>query len=91
MIHDGSVELDSANYQEVADSEIFVMGGDEAEFLNKVKDQVRERRMSNEADSGEEHSKCWRMFLAATMNAATFMGKNFMDNENSIKIPQISP
>ena len=25
------------------------------------------------------------MFMAATMNAATFMGKNFMDNENSIK------
>ena len=25
------------------------------------------------------------MFMAATMNAATFMGKNFMENENSIK------
>ena len=25
------------------------------------------------------------MFMAVTMNAATFMGKNFMDNENSIK------
>ena len=25
------------------------------------------------------------MFMAATMNVATFMGKNFMDNENSIK------
>ena len=24
------------------------------------------------------------MFMAATMNAATFMGKNFMDNQNSI-------
>ena len=23
--------------------------------------------------------------MAATMNAATFMGKNFVDNENSIK------
>ena len=23
--------------------------------------------------------------MVATMNAATFMGKNFMDNENSIK------
>ena len=27
MIHDGSGEPDSANYQEEADSEIFVMGG----------------------------------------------------------------
>ena len=52
-------------------------------FLDQVKDQVRSRqkRMLNVADSGEEHSIIWRMFMAATMNAATFMGKNFMDNE----------
>ena len=57
------------------------MGSDAAEFVNKVKDQVRSRqkRMSNVADSGEEHSIIWGMFMAATMNAATFMGKNFMD------------
>ena len=24
------------------------------------------------------------MFMAVTMNAATFMGKNFLDNQNSI-------
>ena len=65
--------------QEGADSETFVMGSDAAEFVNKVKDQVRSRqkRMSNVADSGEEHSIIWGMFMAATMNAATFMGKNF--------------
>ena len=40
--------------------------------------------MSNVADSGEEHSIIWGMFMAATMNAATFMGKNFMDIQNSI-------
>ena len=40
--------------------------------------------MSNVADSGEEHSIIWGMFTAATMNAATFMGKNFLDNQNSI-------
>ena len=87
MIHDGSGQPDSANYQEEADSETFVMGSDTAEFVNKVKDQVRKRqkRMSNVAESGEEHSVIWEMFMAATMNAATFMGKNFMDNENSIK------
>ena len=87
IIHDGSGQPDSANYQEEADSETFVMGSDAAEFVNKVKDQVRNRqkRMSNVADSGEEHLIIWCMFLAATMNAATFMGKNFMDNENSIK------
>ena len=79
MIHDGSGKLDKVNSQEGADSETFVMGSDAAEFVNKVKDQVRKRqkRMSNVADSGEEHSISWRMFMAATMNAATFMGKNF--------------
>ena len=40
IIHDGSGQPDSANYQEKANSEIFVMGSDAAEFVNKVKDQV---------------------------------------------------
>ena len=80
MIHDGSVKLEKVNYQEKGDSGTFVMGSDAAEFVNKVKDQVRNRqeRMSNVAESGEEHSTIWRMFMAATLNAATFMGK-FLD------------
>ena len=62
------------------------MGSDAAEFANKVKDRVRKRqkRMSNVADSGEEHSIIWGMFMAATMNAATFMGKNFSTIQNFI-------
>ena len=86
MIHDGSGQPDSADYQEEADSETFVMGSDAAEFVNKVKDQVRSRqkRMSNVAESGEEHSIIWGMFMAATMNAATFMGKNFSTIQNFI-------
>ena len=57
IIHDGSGQPDSVNYQEEAESETFVA----AEFVNKVKDQVRKRkkRMSNLADSGEEHSIIW--------------------------------
>ena len=43
MIHDGSGKLEKFNYQEEADSETFVMRSDAAEFVNKVKDQVRER------------------------------------------------
>ena len=80
MIHDGSVKLEKVNSQEGADSETFVMGSDAAEFVNKVKDQVRsrQRRMSNVAESGEEHSIIWGMFMAATLNAATFMGKEFL-------------
>ena len=61
MIHDGSVKPEKVNYQEEADSETFVMGSDAAEFVNKGKDQVRSRqkRMSNVAESGEEHSIIW--------------------------------
>ena len=86
VIHDGSGQLDKVNSQEAADSETFVMGSDAAEFVNKVKDQVRirQKRMSNVADSGEEHSMIWAIFMAATMNAATFMGKNFVEIQNSI-------
>ena len=85
MIDQGNLIMPT-NFQEEADSENFVMRSDAAEFANKVKDQVRKRqkRMSNVADSGEEHSIIWGMFMAATMNAATFMGKNFQDNQNFI-------
>ena len=77
MIDQGNLLADSANFD---------MGSDAAEFVNKVNDQVRKRQktMSNVAGSGEEHSKIWRMFMAATMSAATFVGKNFQDNQNSI-------
>ena len=61
MLHDRSGQPDSANSQEEADSENFVMGSDAAEFVDKVKDQVRNRqkRMSNVAESSEEHSIMW--------------------------------
>ena len=86
MIHDGSGKPEKLNHQEEADSETFVMDSDAAEFVNKVKDQVRNRqkRMSNVAESGEEHSIIWGMFMAATMNAAAFMGKNFSTIQNVI-------
>ena len=86
ITHDGSGQPDGADYQEEAYSETFVMGSDATEFVNKVKDQVRkkQKRKSNVADSGEEQSIIWGMFMAATMNAATFMGENFMDIQNSI-------
>ena len=84
LSHDGSGQLDSVNCREEAESEIFVMGSDAAEFVNKVKDQVRKRqkRMPNVADSGEENSIIWGKFMAATMNTATFMGKNFSTIQN---------
>ena len=86
MIHDRTEKPVSVHYQEQAYFENFVMGSDAAEFVNKVKDQVRNRqkRMSNVAESGEEHSIIWGMFMAATMNAATFMGKNCSTIQNFI-------
>ena len=86
MIHDGSVKPEKLNHQEEANSETFVMGSDAAECVNKVKDQVRNRqkRMSNVAESGEKHSIIWGKLMAATMNGATFMGKNFSTIQNFI-------
>ena len=51
-----------------------------------MNDQVRKRQkiISNVAGEGEEHSIIWGMFMAVTMESATFMVKNFQDNQNSI-------
>ena len=61
MIHDGSGKPETVNHQEQAYSENFVMGSEVTEFVNKVRNQVRSRqkRMSNVAESGEEHSTIW--------------------------------
>ena len=61
MIHDGSGKPETVDHQEEANSENFVMGSDAAEFVNNVKDQVRNRqkRKPNVAESGEEHSIIW--------------------------------
>ena len=64
--------------QEVARPQNSVMGNDETElelsveprsFVNLVNDQVRKRqkRSSNVAGDGEEHSMIWGMFMAVTM------------------------
>ena len=94
-LRDRSGRLDKNNSQEMARPQKFAMGNGETRlelfvesrsFVNRVNDQVRKRqkRISNVAGDGEEHSIIWRMFMVATMNEATFMGKNFQDNQNSI-------
>ena len=90
-IHERLGQPDGIDFQEKANPENFVMGNDATEFMNKVKDQVRKRqkRMSNVAEADEEHSIIWGMFMAETMNAATFMG-NFLDSQIPSRIPQIS-
>ena len=91
LIHDRTGKPVSVHHQEQAFSENFVMGSDAAEFVNKVKDQVRNRqkRMSNVAESGDEHS-IWKMFMATTLNAATFMGKNFSTIQSVVKNHEVS-
>ena len=72
----------------------FVMGNDGTElelsvesrsFVNRVNDQVRKRqkRFSSVRGNGEEHFMIWGMFMAVTVESATFMGKNFQNNRNS--------
>ena len=58
MIYDGSRQPDSANYQEEANSETFVMGGDAAEVVNKVK-----RPSAKQTEKNVERCRfLWRTF-----------------------------
>ena len=61
LIHDRTGKPVSVHRQEHAYFQNFVMGSDEAEFVNKVKDQVRNRqkRISSIAESCNEHSIIW--------------------------------
>ena len=49
-------------------------------------DQVRKRqkRISNVAGDGEEHSMMWGMFMSVTMESAVFMENNYLNNCQSI-------
>ena len=69
-LRDRSGRAGNINSQEVANSQIFIMGSDTTElelsaelrsFVNRENDQVRKRqkRISNVAGEGEEHSIIW--------------------------------
>ena len=68
LLHDTTGKPVSVHQQEQAYFENFIMSSDAAEFVNKVKDQVRNRqkRMSRIAESCDERSIIWRMFMATT-------------------------
>ena len=88
MIHDGSVKLETVDHQEEANSENFVMGSDTQQNLwtkSKTKCETDRKIVSNVAESSEEHSIKWRMFMATTLNAATFVGKNFSTIQSVVK------
>ena len=87
LIHDRTGKPVSVHHQEQAYSENFVMGSDAAEFVNKVKDQVRNRqkRISNVAESGDEHSIIWGMFMATTLiKCGDIHGKEFLNYSQSV-------
>ena len=86
-IHDRMGRPASENVQGKANFEKFIVGSDTTEFVNKVRNQVRirEKRMSSIAENCTEHSTIWRMFMATTLNAATFLGKNFSTIHSVVK------
>ena len=83
-IHDRTGKPASENIQGKADFEKFIVGSETTEFVNKVRNQVRirQKRMSSNAEEFTEHSINWGMFMATTLNAATFMGKNYSTMQN---------
>ena len=81
--------------QEEARPQQFVIGNDEIElelpvesrsFVNRVNDQVRKRqkRIATVTGNGEKHSMIWGMFMTVTMESAVFMGKNYLNNCQSV-------
>ena len=87
-IHERTGRPDSEDTQGEANFEKFIMGSDTTEFVNKVKNQVRirQKRMSNNvAEDCTEHSIIWGMFMATTLNAATFMGKSYSTMRNVVQ------
>ena len=86
-IHDRTGQPASENIQGKADFEKFIMGSETTEFVNKVRNQVRirQKRMSSNAEDCTEHSIIWGMFMATTLNAATFMGKNYSTMQNVVQ------
>ena len=96
-IHDRTGRPASGDVQGKADFGNFIVGSDTTEFVNKVRNQVRirQKEMSTNAEDCTEHSIIWGMFMATTLNAATFMGKNYstmqdvVKNEESLTLKQM--
>ena len=83
-LRDRSGQLDNVNSQEAANSQNFIIGSDATKFANRVNDEVRNRQSVQRCRRRRRTFYNLDMFMAVTMNAATFVGKNFQDNQNSI-------
>ena len=87
-IHDRTGKPASENVQGKANFEKFIVASDTTDFVNKVRNQVRirQKRLSNNAEEDcTEHSIIWGMFMATTLNAVTFMGKNYSTMQNVVQ------
>ena len=49
-----------------------------------IKCEERQKRISNVTEDGEKLSMIWGMFMTVTMKSAVFMGKNYLNNCQSI-------
>ena len=45
----------------------------------------KKRSLMNVTEKDEKHSVIWGMFMSVTLESAVFMGKNYSDNQHSIK------
>ena len=57
-------------------------------FLHRVNDRVRKRQYQSSKDAtkdSDKHSVIWGMFMTSTLQASVSMGKNYLDNLQSIK------
>ena len=54
--------------------------------MSRVNDQVRKRQkiISNVTENVEKHSMIWGVVMSVTMESAVFMGKNYLNNCQSI-------
>ena len=86
--HDGSGKPETLNHQEEANSENFIVGSDAAEFVNKVKDQVRNRqqRMSSIAENCTEHSIIWNVY-GYDIECSDIHGKEFLNYSKCCQEP----
>ena len=61
---------------EVRQQNLSIKSGTKCEF---------DRKECHNAEDCTEHSIIWRMFMATTLNAATFMGKNYSTMQNVVQ------
>ena len=84
-LRDRSRRPGNINSQEVANSQNFIMRSDATEFVNRVNVEVRKKTEKNVERCRLRGRTFYNLaFVAVTMESATFMVKNFQDNQNPI-------